>query len=94
MCMHLWYAAGVPVSAISAVPEPQAHVRCHGMQQLARGAQVIHIEVGERARARRVAVAVRQRAQLLQALGDRGREAVLAGHVRVQDDVCMQKPLR
>jgi hypothetical protein len=37
-----------------------------------------------------VAVAVRQRAELLQALGDRGREAVLPGHVRVQDDVCIR----
>ena len=62
------------------------HVGRAGYEKRAR-ALVVHVEVAQRARARRVAVAVGQRAELLQALGDRGREAVLAGHVRVQDDV-------
>ena len=54
---------------------------------------VVHIEGGQGVLAGGVAVAVRQRAQLLQALGDRGGEAVLARHVRVQQDVLGRLPL-
>ena len=59
-----------------------------GQECAQRSAQVVHVEVGERARAGGIAIAVRERTQLFQALGDRRREAVLARHVRVQDDVC------
>ena len=55
--------------------------------------QVIDVEGGERVLAGCVAVAVRQGAQLLQALGDRAGEAVLARHVCVQQDVLWRLPL-
>ena len=48
---------------------------------------IVHVEGGEGVLAGGVAVPVRQRAQLLQALGDGAREAVLPGHVRVQQHV-------
>ena len=48
---------------------------------------VVHVKGGEGVLAGGVAVPVRQRAQLLQALGDGAREAVLPGHVRVQQHV-------
>ena len=48
---------------------------------------VVHVEGGEGVLAGGVAVPVRQRAQLLQALGDCAREAVLSRNVRVQQHV-------
>ena len=48
---------------------------------------IVHIEGGEGVLAGGVAVPVRQRAQLLQALGDGACEAVLPGHVCVQQHV-------
>ncbi len=76
--MHL-YRRGFPLASVASA---------NGGEALREGnVQVIDVEGGEGVLAGSVAVAVRQRSQLLQALGDRGREAVLARHVRVQQDV-------